>query len=49
MLEKKLDLSGKELTSIPVWVLKNRDLIELNLRNNQLIKIPESISQLSNL
>ena len=44
-----LDLSHKELTSLPEEVTRLTKLTSLNLRNNQLSSLPSEIAQLTNL
>jgi Leucine-rich repeat (LRR) protein len=46
---KKVDLSGKQLTSFPEEVLLQDNVTELNLSNNQLTGLPSNISELTNL
>lgn len=45
----ELNLSGRNLTEIPVELFQLRQLERLKLSNNQLNEIPESILQLQNL
>ncbi len=46
---KSVDLSGKQLTTIPESVLNQTDITSLNLSNNQLVTLPSEIGKLVNL
>lgn len=46
---KSVDLSGKQLTTIPESVLNQTDITSLNLSNNQLVTLPPGIGKLVNL
>ena len=46
---KTLDLSGKELTSLPPEIGQLTNLSQLDLRRNQLSQLPPEIGQLTNL
>ena len=47
--QNKLDLSNKQLDSIPVEIWKLTNLTELNLSNNNLRSLPVEIGKLINL
>ncbi len=46
---KSLDMSGKQLTEVPVDVLNQTEITSLNLSNNQLTTLPSGIQKLQNL
>jgi Leucine-rich repeat (LRR) protein len=46
---KSLDLSGQQLTALPISVTSQTDLTNLNVSNNQLTTLPPSIDSLINL
>ena len=45
----KLDLSGRELTTVPPRVWRNKSLRVLNLFRNKLKTLPADIAQLTDL
>ncbi len=46
---KELDLSGEELTEVPLEIGRLTQLEKLSLHNNQITEIPAAITQLTNL
>lgn len=46
---RHLSLASNRLSDLPIDIWKQRDLISLDLSNNQLIDIPEESAELINL
>jgi Leucine-rich repeat (LRR) protein len=46
---KQLDMSGKQLTSLPSDITNQTDVTNLNLSNNQLTTLPTTIANMSRL